>query len=42
MRVYHIVICGLPGSTLFFYGNSQKAWLSKRVIEHKKNCVDIL
>ena len=35
MRMRHIVICGLSGSTVFFYIISQMARISKRVIERK-------
>jgi len=31
----HIVICGLPGCTVFFHNISQTARLKKKVIEHK-------
>ena len=34
MRMRHIVICGLSGSTIFFNINSNMGWFSK-VIEHK-------
>jgi hypothetical protein len=35
MRVGHIVICGLSGSTLFFHVIPQTAQFSKNFTEHK-------
>jgi hypothetical protein len=35
MRVHHIVVCGLPRSTLFFHITSQTEWFLKNIIEHK-------
>jgi len=35
MRVVHIVICGLSGSTMFFHVIPQTARLCKNFIEHK-------
>jgi hypothetical protein len=36
MHIYHIAICGLPGSAIFFRIISQMAqFKKKKVIEHK-------
>jgi len=35
MRVGHIVICGMPGSTMFSHVIPQTARFSENVIEHK-------
>jgi len=36
MRMHHIVICGLPGSRVFFHIIPLKAGFSKKkIIEHK-------
>jgi len=35
MRMHHIFICRLSGSTIFFHMISKMARFSKRVIEHK-------
>jgi hypothetical protein len=35
MRMHHVVICGLLGSTVFFHIISKMAKFSKKVIEHK-------
>jgi hypothetical protein len=41
MRMIHIVICILSGSTEFFHIISQKARISKKIIENKM-CFDFL
>ena len=35
MRLRHIVICGLPGFTIFYYITSYTLRFSKKVVEHK-------
>jgi hypothetical protein len=40
MRMLHVVICGLPRSTIVFLHISQTAKLSEKVIEHR-TCVSI-
>jgi hypothetical protein len=35
VRLRHIIICGLSGSTVLFYIISQKARFSKKVFENK-------
>jgi len=39
MRLHHIVICGMSGTTIFFYFISQTALFLKDVIE-RKICFD--
>jgi len=35
VRMYHVVICGLPRSTLFFHLIQQKAPFSKKLLNTK-------
>ena len=40
MRMRHIIICGLPGSTIFFFTLSHKRHdFRKKVTEHKKRAL---
>jgi hypothetical protein len=40
IRMRHIIVCGLSGSTVFFHIISQRHdFRKKKVIEHKKMCV---
>ena len=40
MRMRH-VICGLPGSTIFFHTSAQTARLSKKIVIEYKNFIVI-
>jgi ribosomal protein L32 len=42
LRMPHLVICGLSGSTMFFHVISQTAGISKKKVSELKMCFDIV
>ena len=40
-RMRHIIICSMPGSTVFFYIISKTVWFSKKVTENKMRVLSV-